>query len=338
MGVATFDVVQASAFIGADFVTQGKTRFVRPRTGLGQGGQGYSPQAALTTLLRAQALAKANQNDVVRLMAEGNSGGNTAGTYWCTDYQAATLDWAKDGVHLIGANAGPMMSHRSRIAFAADYAAVSNLMTVSAHGCRFENIEFYAGVVSANPTGCLKVTGNRNVFVNCHIAGIGHDNNDITDAYSLYLSGSENIFKHCTIGLDTIKRGSASNAEIIMGGASPTPIAARNIFEDCVILTWAEANTHHFLRRPATGHDRMLLFRNCLFLNVGTNATAGVTMLEALDVTAGGHSGYIVLDNCWYKGALNWETASGVSGIVYSTGNVPVVSTGSGLALAVTGA
>jgi len=318
-------------------VTQGKVFYVKPRTG-SDSNDGATPGTGFKTLLYQLSRCIANQNDVVNLMAEGNAAGNTPGTYWCTDYQAATLDWNKDHVHLIGANAGPMISQRSRIAFASDYVTASNLITVSANGCRFENIEFYAGVASANPTGCLKVTGNRNVFVNCQIAGIGHDNNDIANAYSLYLSGSENIFKHCVIGLDTIKRGTASNAEIIMGGANPTPLAVRNIFEDCLILTWAEADTHHFVRRGSFGHDRMLLFRNCLFLNTGTSATGGVTMLEAFDVTAGGHSGYIVLDNCYQRGALNWETASGVSGIVFASGQVPVVSTGSGVMGAVTGA
>ncbi|MFH1110993.1 MAG: hypothetical protein V1790_17610 [Planctomycetota bacterium] len=338
MGLSNLDICQANLFIGPFMHTQGKVFNVKPRTGL-DGNKGRSITHSLKTALKAQQLATANQNDVVYLYAEGNASGNVAGTYWCTDYLSATLDWAKDHVHLIGVNAGPRISHRSRIAFASTYDTASNLFTVSADGCRFENIGFYAGVAGTLPTGCLKVTGDRNVFVNCHIAGIGHDNNDIADAYSLYLSGSENLFKGCTIGLDTITRGTADNAEIIMGGSLTGPIlATRNVFEDCLILTWAGANTHHFLRRGSAGHDRMLLFRNCLFLNVGTNAAGGATMLEALAVTAGGHSPYIILDNCSYVGALNWETAAGISGIVYTSGRVPVATTGSGLMLPVTGA
>ena len=33
MGVSNFDVVKANAFIGSQFLTQGKTFFVRPGTG-----------------------------------------------------------------------------------------------------------------------------------------------------------------------------------------------------------------------------------------------------------------------------------------------------------------
>jgi hypothetical protein len=37
-------------------------------------------------------------------------------------------------------------------------------------------------------------------------------------------------------------------------------------------------------------------------------------------------------------GAANWEVSSGISGVVYSDGQVPVVTTGSGVMGAVTGA
>ena len=89
-------------------VTQGNVFFVKPRTG-NNNADGKSPASALKTLVEAQARATANQNDVVYMMAEGNSAANT------TDYQSVAFDWAKDGVHLLGVDSGPFIGQRARI-------------------------------------------------------------------------------------------------------------------------------------------------------------------------------------------------------------------------------
>jgi hypothetical protein len=303
--------------------TQGRIWHVRPKNGLDT-NPGTTPAQAFKTLAAAKAAATANQNDIVLLYAESNTAADT------TDYQAATLDWSKDGVHLIGVNAGCNISPRARVAFISTYATASNLFTVSANGCYVANIELFAGVASALPTGCLNVTGQRNRFENCHIAGIGNDANDIANAYSLRLAGSENEFVRSTIGLDTIARGTGDCAEIVLAGG------ARNKFVDCDILTFAEANTHQFLKRAAGGSDRFTMFRNCAFINAVQSS--GVAMLEALDVTAGGNpAGLILLHGCSLVGAAEWEASAGVSGIVYANMAAANVADG-GVAGAVTGA
>ncbi len=306
--------------------TQGNIWHQKPYNGGASGATGKSPRQAVKTLTQLLALMAANQNDIGLMYAEHNDTvGNT------TDYQVATLDWNKDLCHLIGVNGGSPLSPRSRIAFKSDYAAVSPLMTVSADGCYFANLGWYMGVADATPVGCLNVTGSRNRFENCHIAGIGHDNNDIENAYSLRLAGSENFFKNCVIGLDTIKRGTADNSEIVFAGG-----AARNVFEDCLILSWAEANTHQFVKRAASASDRFNLFRRSTFINFTLGG--GVAMLEAFDLAAGGSpAGVILLDNCSLFGAAEWEAAAGVSGILFA--NMPAASVADGgVAGAVTGA
>lgn len=188
--------------------TQGKIWHVRPKNG-SDSNDGKSSRKPFATLAAALAAATANQNDIVLLYAESNTAADT------TDYQSATLNWNKDGVHLIGLNAGVNISPRARVAFLSSYATASNLFTLSANGCFIANVEFFAGVASALPTGCFNLTGQRNRIENCHLAGIGNDANDIAGAYSLRLAGSENLFVRSTIGLDTIGRGTADNAEIV---------------------------------------------------------------------------------------------------------------------------
>jgi len=299
-------------------ITQGNVYFVKPSSGR-DSASGKSPQQALKTLAAALAKCVANQNDIVYLLSEGNASSA------CTDYQSATLDWNKDGVHLVGINAGGIVSPRSRIAWASTASSSADvpLFTLSADNCTIIGIQFYSGINDANMIGAVNVTGHRNRFERCHIAGIGHDTNDVAGAYSLRLGGgTENLFEQCVIGLDTIARGSAANSEILIAAAGTADCNARNIFDGCKVFTYAKANTHQFLIRQESGNDRYVLFRGCDFLN----AVPGTTMTEAFDVTAGGSpAGAIYLSNCAFYGATAIEATS-VSGVVYSLGNAKAVA------------
>lgn len=263
--------------------TRGNHIHVDPVEGSDQGNNGslYKP---VKTLARALALAVANQNDIVFFHGRGNASAR------CTDYQNATLDWNKDLVHLIGINAGVSISQRCRVALLSSYDTASNLFTLSANGCYIANIEFFAGVAGTNPTGCMKVTGDRNMFENCHIAGIGHANNDIADAYDLKLDGAdENLFKHCAIGLDSVARGTAANSCILLDGE-----VKRDLFEDCYIYGLTEHATNFVLVRTndITAVDTSLgvVFKNCYFHLCSANAAVGATAI--MKITSG-LTGYI---------------------------------------------
>ena len=319
--------------------TQGNIFHVRPHNGLDADSGKSTAQAAKTlAALVAAGLGAAadgglaaNQNDIALMYAENNDTSS-----YTTDYQSAKLTWPLDLTHLIGVNGGAPMAPRSRIALASSYVGVGPLMEVSADGCFFANLEFFEGVASANPVGCLNVTGSRNRFENCHIAGIGNDANDIADAYSLRVSGSENYFKNCVIGLDTISRGSGDNCELLLAGG------ARNVFEDCKFVTWAAVNTHHFVKRASNTTDRFTTFIRCSFQNFDWPGAGGATMLEVFDATAsaGSPGGLIDLDpDCWFSGALAWETLAGASGIVRAATKTAAAAaaTSAGRALAVAG-
>jgi hypothetical protein len=298
-------------------VTQGKTIYVKPSSGRDT-ADGSSLDRAVKTLTRALALATADQNDTVYLFSEDNSASGT------TDYQSTTLDWSKDGVHLVGVNSGNRIGQRSRIAWLSTASSTSDipLVTVSGSNCRIENIHVFSGLDDANMIGAVNVTGHRNSFVNCHIAGIGHATNDAAGAYSLRMyGGTENLFKDCVIGLDTIARGTAANSEILFADASSADCNARNIFEDCLILTYAEAATHQFIIRESSGSDRFNLFKGCSFIN----SALGTTMTEALDITAGGSpAGAIYFQDCAFFGVGDLEAAT-VSGATFALGHPKAV-------------
>lgn len=281
--------------------TQGNIYHVKPYSG-SDSNSGKSPSQAFKTLSKAHTVATAGQNDVVLLYAESNTAANT------TDYQSSTLTWSKDMVHLIGVGAPAIMSPRARIAFISTYVTASNLMTVSADGCIFANLSFFAGVADANPTGCLLVTGTRNIFRKCHIAGIGNDTMDIAGAYSLKLDAAEEVlFDDCYIGLNTIAAGTAANSEILIDSAT------KNIeFRECKIYRRIEHATNHPLVKlaDATAIDEMLIFTRCGFISTATNYnyTQGGVFKLAADLT----QGLIVLDNCYAvndnaSGAGKWD-------------------------------
>lgn len=277
------------------FLTQGQSWFVKPVSG-NDGNTGKTPLRAFKTMAKALSAAVADRNDVVYFFSEGNAAAEA------TDYQSATLDWNKDCVHIIGINAGNMLSQRSRIAFASAYDTASNLMTVSASGCLIANMQIYAGVAGTNPTGCLQVTGDRNHFFNCHIAGIGNDANDIAGAYSLKLDGAdENLFEKCTIGLTTIARGTNANADILIDTDSKL-----DIWKDCVIARRIEHNTNAPLVQlaDATSIQDFIMFDNCSFISCDVNyayTNGGVFSLPALT------AGYIIVKDSIATNASKWD-------------------------------
>jgi hypothetical protein len=294
-------------------MTQGKAIFVKPYSG-SDSADGLSPSAAVKTLTKALALATANQNDVVYMFAEGNTAALT------TDYLSTALDWNKDFVHLIGVNAGPWLGQRSRVAFVSTYDTAAPLFTVSANHCFIANIEFYEGVAGTAPLGCVKVTGMRNRFFNCQISGVGHASNDLTAAYSLYVSGNENHFQHCYIGLDTIVRATCT-AEIRLVGTAAAKVT-RTIFEDCIINSWSSLTT--FKALATTYIDRFVILKNCMI--IAAIGIGGAVITGAIANTT--PNGAVLLQNTGVFGYVNVTTADDTT--TYSMAPLPGVDSGLG--------
>jgi hypothetical protein len=299
-GVFTYDAMAAlnSLLSSLGIVTQGNVYWVRPFNGLGAGagGDGKSPATAFRTLTEALAAATAGQNDVVLLCAESNTAAKT------TNYLSANLDWNKDGVHLIGLNNGGILSSRSRVATLASAVSFANLFTVSANNCLISGIEFYQGAgsntLSAAQTA-VTVTGMRNRFVKCMISGMGDTTLDYAGSNSLTLSGAENVFEDCYIGLDTIIRAT-SVTEVILSGAAP-----RNIFKRCHFRTYTSGTTFKLITIPTTA-DRFQLFENCYF-TAAQNLTSSAIPTGVFGITT--CNGTVLVNNPYVYGPAQIVTA-----------------------------
>jgi len=304
---------------------QGNIHHVRPLNGL-DANTGKSTRQAFKTLAALLAAMTADQNDVGLMYGEGVASAS------CTDYQSsvangAALLWNKDFTHLVGAHSGSLFSPRARVSLLSTFATASMLAKVSANGCSFSGLQFFSGVASALPTGCLWVTGSRNHFYRCHIAGIGNDANDIAGASSLLLDGaSENVFEECIIGLGTTGAGTAANAEIEFKNQ-----ASRNIFKNCLITRRLDHTSNHplVLVTGATGIQDLNIFERCGFVSWDPNraiAQSGVFKFSAPKT-----SGEIILDACYATSGtgavVKWDVDDGNYLTLVNCADLPAADT-----------
>lgn len=303
--------------VGAPKMFSGKHFFVKPVSG-SNGNSGRTPAKAFKTLAYALSQCTANNNDVVYLVAESDSASGT------TDYQSTALDWNKDGTHLIGINPGGMISQRSRIAQLSTVKTLENLVTFSADNCYVANISIFQGVASSTASAPIAVivSGQHNVFDNVMMSGNGDTGGsmDVAGARSLKVTGSENLFRRCYIGLDTVTRAT-QDTEITFAAGSTA--ATRNIFEDCIITGYAGAAGYTFAECGSGGMDRFTLFKNCLLLNpVGSAATA---MTEAFDTHAS-QGGLFIMHSCNLVGVTAGQHDAGSTGRVYVNSPAPAAN------------
>jgi len=302
--------------VGGLFAT-GNVYFVKPYSGSDY-NSGKSPHRALKTLSAALDKATADNGDVVYLIAESNTAANT------TDYQTEALDWNKDGVHLVGVNSNSFLGQRSRIATESATLDIEDLFTVSADNCYIANIEVYHGVNGSTATvpRAVVVSGQRNHIINCQFSGIGDgtgaNSMDVAGARSLAVTGSENLFENCYIGLDTLIRTTATTEVEIVSGA-------RNIFRKCMFATYT--STTAFV--PVTvdaACDRFVMFDECSFYasaNI-TSAAAPAGVFNALTM-----NGTVILKNPYIVGCTKIAAADnayikvlGFLGIAVASGNL----------------
>lgn len=284
-------------------MSQGKYIHVKPYSG-SDGNTGKSAAKAVKTLVKALSLASADKNDVVLLYAESNTGTSTF------DYLAAALDWNKDGVHLIGVGAGPAIGSRAGLRNSTSVLTIEDLFTLSANNCLIANISMYMGDCASTATSprTMVVSGMRNRIVNCQIGGIGHANMDTAGARSLAVTGAENTFQHCYIGLNTIIRATCTTEVYLTTGA-------RNIFEDCMIDSYTSLSTFKAVTVGAS--DRFVLLKNCI-LNAVQNITSAVAPTGA--IASGSVNGSVLVLGGGVFGYADVTTADDTKTLVLTHG------------------
>jgi hypothetical protein len=255
------------------------------------GNAGDRWELPLKTIAAAYAKCTANQHDVVLVVA--GASGNTL---------SAALDWSKSYTHLVGLSAPTHAANRARIFQLATLEDASPLLTVSGDGCIFKNFYIFQGVDDADSLINVSVTGSRNYFENVHFAGGGHATMAIDGGASLKLDGGdENLFRNCTIGVDTIASGTGHVGILFDTDAS------RNVFEDCHVSMYAGHAGAAFVEvADGTGIDRYTIFKKCLFSNCN-KANFEMTSGFVIPAIAANRPARFLLMDCASYGADKWD-------------------------------
>lgn len=282
---------------------------------------GLSAAKALSTLAAAYNKCVTGNNDCVVLIGDGGTGK--------TQRVDASFTWSKSATHLIGISPPVLYSQRARIAPTGATTAFTPFFTISGNGCIFQNIQWFHGFNTGTTSQInIVLTGSRNYFKNCHIAGMG-DSTSAGNAGSRSLkigsSGSgENVFDHCVIGIDTVTRG-AANASVEFTAATP-----RNSFIDCVFPFMTSAATVlGFIGTGSGNQDRTNEFVRCRFINAVQSTSTTMSGLGTLAASAGG---LLLFQDCTLVGITEFGTDATTRGQIYVDGAAPTAGT-SGIAV-----
>jgi hypothetical protein len=274
---------------------------------------GTTWQAPLLTLAAAEDLCTANRHDVVLFLA-----GATA------DNPAATIAWDKSYTHLIGVGSElPGLGNRCRVVNASATVMHGPVITFSGNGCMVKNMQFgneHDG--SADATGVVLVTGQRNLFENVFFM-VPFETT--AASYSLKITdGGENVFKNCTIGQHTCVRTAATYGlwiKLGSGEANPT----RNKFINCEFLSWSAVSTHVLVNIDAdiSVEAFTVFFENCTFLNIDGGATAGVLGHCIVDGATNAYHRIVLRGWCFINGVAATHIADPVT---YTYGSFPAAA------------
>ncbi len=281
---------------GVPYGPTSKTFFVSGAEG-SDGNDGTTPKKALASVSKAHSLMTTGKNDVCFVMGNGQTSG--------TARETATITWSKDACHLVGVAAPGVVAQRARISTASSTSAVTPIINITADGCMFSDLHFFQDFSTNAANVCMAMTGERNVFLRCHIAGGGNATAAVhAGTRSLTIAGTngEHYFKDCTIGLDTIPRGTAASAEVEFTGAT-----TRNTFENCLFLARTDGTSHDMVLIGSSGIDRWVRFIECTFYN--DTQGGGTKMAELFNVVAAA-GGFCLLERCTTFGATAVETTN----------------------------
>lgn len=248
--------------------------------------------APLKSVEAAYALCVDAQHDTIVMIAGAT--GNTL---------TAAIDWTKSYTHLVGWSSPISIGQRCRILGSAA-SDLSPIITFNGAGCIVKNIQFYNGKDHASASGCVLVAAARVYFENCMFAGMMHVTAAAVAAgYSLKVTGSEDYFKNCTIGYDSVTRGVGEPPELWLATG-----CSKAIFDHCRILTRSETITASpvLIDAEPLGYVE---FDNCIFINTSTNWAVSLT--DCFSITSA-QTHYVALrGNCQLVGITGWaDTAT----------------------------
>lgn len=187
-----------------------------------------------------------------------------------------------------GAQDWPLMNKRCRIGMSTTF---TPMITVSGYGNLFKDLYTMHGTAAGDYVG-WKIDGARNAFHGVHFGGpIAALQGGHASYVGIDINGSENHFKGCVIGTDTIGRDEASpNVSLAPGTLT--------IFEDCLFLANLTDGDPVFFSVENTSGYTWAIFKNCMFHAFNSNYATPMT--KAFDFTGGSSCAMMFDGNCHF--------------------------------------
>lgn len=238
-------------------------------------------------------LMQGGRNEVILITPESHS-------------RSAVLTFDENMVHVVGMYGKGMQNQRSRIGHSV---TLEPFVNVSGQGSTFHNLYFQYGLGNSTDTTLMRVTGNRNSFSYCHFLPTNATPLDESDYKLIDLRAAETYFDHCYFGGDTV---AWTNGDMISFHNSSEP--PRAVFEDCVFVMNADDAQVNFLSTVAGLGRCTIVFKRCLFLNLGT------TIDFAIDGAGLGNAKMIFDINCTFAGVTAIVAAAKESSVWWGHG------------------
>lgn len=185
-----------------------------------------------------------------------------------THTQAAALAFNKNMTHVVGMYPEAFQNQRVRINHTV---TLASFIAVTGYGNLFKNLYLNYGTANATDLNLLTDTGGRNSYINCHFLCENATPLDQATFDLIRLGSNELYFKNCFFGQDTV---AWTNGNMIEFQATTDP--PRVIFENCIFLMNADNAQVTFLKAIAGLGRCLIMFKNCQFINMGTELTLAI--------------------------------------------------------------
>lgn len=244
-----------------------------------------------------------------------------------THVLGAMLDVTKSRVHFVGIDGtnGRFYGQNAKVSLTATSGA-TNIATMRNLGVRnsFTNIKWVNASTVTEGIYCVAEGGEYAVYTNCEF--YKSTDLDVTGAAELAMNGDSAQFVGCTIGslADAISGAIIRPCVLLTAGVVDTGKVTRDsVFADCLFWRQSGNAANRFVYGAnATDVERMLLFKNCGFIN---NLAGAGTPAQAIAMGATLTVGNIVLDPLCY--ATKVTKVSTTTGVLV-TGAAPNSGTG----------
>lgn len=280
----------------------GKVYFVDYTNGT-DAGPGTSTSNPWKTIEYAYSQVTDGNDDIIALMGSA------------THVLSAMLTVSKSRVHFVGIDGtnGRFYGQNAKVSLTATSGA-SNIGTLLNTGVRnsFTNIKFINLSTVTEGIYCVVEGGEYAIYTNCEFYK-GTDL-DQTGAAELVLNGDSAQFVGCTIGslADAISGAIIRPCVLLTAGVAGVGKVTRDsVFDSCLFWRQSGNAANRFVYGAnAADVERMLLFKNCGFIN---NLAGAGTPAQAIAMGATLTVGNIILDPlCYATKVTKVSTTTGV--------------------------